>query len=220
MKRTLWLALFAVTTVGGVWAQNIEQGNIILGGYSNAWLTGGRFRLDYDDPRIIDPDEIDTFLVGLGFWAGYFVRDGLQLGIEAYLRYYRADYPNDYSFSEVKEFGGRIGPQVGYFFDVGTQFVPYVQLTAYYTYSRDETDGQIDDEDRGFGVRPRGGVNVFVTDSVGLALSAYLSVRRWTDLDSDPRFDFHDTDYGLEFNIVVALDPSGGQAAAAGSAEE
>lgn len=209
MKRALWLALFAVTIVGGVWAQNIEQGNIILGGYSGAWLTGGRFGFDYDDPRIIDPDEIDTFSAGIGLWAGYFVRDGLQLGIEAYVSYYRADYPNDYSFSERKDFDSRIGPQVGYFFDIGTQFVPFVQLTPYFAYGHETTDGQTDDEDRGVGVRARSGVSAFVTDSVGLALSAYLSVRRISDLDNDPRFDLRDTDYGLEIDIMVALDPSG-----------
>jgi hypothetical protein len=205
MKHFAAFLIVGLLLVGSASAQNIKQGDVIFGGYSNAFIAGGSFEYDYDDPVWEDSDKVKTFATGLGFWAGYFVVNGLELGLEASVSYYDYKYPDGFTIDEAKGHDLSVGPQIGFFGDLGSIFVPFGQLTVFYSQGKDEEDGSVVDEDSGWGVRPRAGVTVFFTDSVGLTMDAYLRLQRITDDDSDPEFDFIERDYGVELGFVVAL---------------
>lgn len=205
MKQVAAFLIVGLVLVGTAFAQNIKQGDVIFGGYSSAFLAGGSFEYDYDDPAWEDSDKVDTLATGLAFWAGYFVVNGLELGLETSVSYYSNSYPDGFTIDEATGHELTIGPQIGFFGDLGSIFVPFGQLTVFYYQDKDEEDGSVVDEDSGWGVRPRAGVTVFFTDSVGLTMDAYLRIRRITDDDSDPEFDFIERDYGIGFGFLVAL---------------
>ncbi len=131
--------------------------------------------------------------------------NGLELGLETSVSYYDYKYPVGFTIDDATGHELTIGPQIGFFGDLGSIFVPFGQLTVFYSQAKDEEDGSVVDKDSGWGVRPRAGVTVFFTDSVGLTMDAYLRLQRITDDDSDPEFDFIERDYGVELGFLVAL---------------
>lgn len=205
MKHIAAFLIVGLLLAGTAFAQNIKQGDVIFGGYSSAFLAGGSFEYEVDDPMYEDSDKVETFNAGLGFWIGYFVVNGLELGFESSISYYSYNYPTGFSIDEATGHTFTIGPQIGYFGDLGSIFVPFGQITVFYYQDKDEEDGSTVDEDSGWGVQPRAGVTVFFTDSVGLTMDAYLRFQRITDEDNDPEFDLVERDYGVELGFVVAL---------------
>jgi hypothetical protein len=205
VRRTIIAALLGTLVAGIGFSQNIEQGDIIFGGYSNAYLAGGSFEFDYDDAMFEDSDKVETFETGLALWAGYFVLNGLELGFEAFASYYDYEYPGGFLIDEANGYSLSIGPQIGFFGDLGSMFVPFGRVTVFYYQDKDEEDGSVVDEDKGWGFRPRAGVAAFFTDSVALTLDVYARFQRLNDEDSDPSFDLIERDFGVSFGFLVAL---------------
>lgn len=214
MRNYFLLAvLFHMVSGGIAYSQNIELGDLFIQGSPGAFVVGGGLEYDYD---VGARAEYGVFTIGFGGSLGFFVADGLQIGPTIDFQYTRYELKEFSGFTTTIDEGEiatvidySIGFQIGYFLSLPNNdtVVPYMQFSTFLINRRVDDSENIffndgDDKDFGVGVRPNIGTVFFVTDLIGISLSAFYE---YETIGDDDDFTLIDRDFGLNIGLNLFI---------------
>jgi hypothetical protein len=188
-------------------AQNTSRGDVIIGG-STADLfnyvqreeaPGG----DFDGETALS---VNTVYVGFNTYAGFFIRDGFEIGPEAIFEFRRETAAGIVDMSTDLA----LGAQLGYFGQRDTKTIPYFRLAMAFVSTTFETNGN-DAGETGFSITPRAGLVYFLADEVGINFNGYVNYLRAIDVDPDQDLEAREFDIGVEIGLVLTLNWPTGQ---------
>jgi hypothetical protein len=201
MKRVLVIvATIAMLVAVGAGAQNIQEGDIIIGG-SSADLFNFSHREEapggnFDELSI----SVDTVFIRLNTYAGFFLSDGFEIGPEVILEYRREK--SAALVDSDTDLG--LGAQFGYFHDTGGPVVPYFRFAGAFISTTFERNGN-DSGETGYSITPRAGIIYFLTEEAGINVNAYFNYLRAVDVDPDLDLEAREIEFGLELGVTLAL---------------
>ncbi len=191
MKKLILLVLVLLLVVSGAlfgqYNKNIKAGNFMLGGglSFSPYMQNRKFEFGGEE---VAAAKYTQFAIAANALGGYFVTDGLEIGLAFFFDYYNTKYKESENVYIDMYYG--IGPQVCYFFDLGGSLAPYVSAAVLYRGSTEKTKpaggGGTTSKTSGFVIEPRAGVNIFITDSVAFDLGLFFNYIIRKDPDSDP----------------------------------
>jgi outer membrane protein len=202
LKRILTVVIISLFTVS-VGAQT-EAGKFLIGGISNMSLTSTTLKAKDDDDSEIYGTQLSLSLTPQG---GYFVIDGLAVGLGLQLQYTKTK-PDE--GDDETQTGAVIQPLVRYYFGA-SKIKPYAQAGAgigtvsikYYDPFEDEN---VTDRSTIYLYEVRGGVGIFLNETVALDLSlvySWMAVKPKEDNENNYR-DITST-IGMGAGIVIVL---------------
>lgn len=190
----------------GLMAQ--DQGSVLLSGSTGLNFTSLSAN-DYD-PKDYEIDENSISTLDLDVSFGYFVMDGLAVGLSISTESSTTKLEDDGYKSEMKESSTTIAPMARYYIaETGL----YSQLSYGFGSSKTETDndGNNSDSETKLSILGIGlGYNIFVSDNVALSPSLTYSMVKTTVEDGAIDDNFNDVDLvvksgGINFGLGVTV---------------
>lgn len=190
----------------GLMAQ--DQGSVLLSGSTGLNFTSLSAN-DYD-PKDYEIDENSISTLDLDVSFGYFVMDGLAVGLSISTESSTTKLEDEGYKSEMKESSTTIAPMARYYIaETGL----YSQLSYGFGSSKTETDndGNNSDSETKLSILGIGlGYNIFVSDNVALSPSLTYSMVKTTVEDGALDDNFNDVDLvvksgGINFGLGVTV---------------
>ncbi|GAB3199406.1 hypothetical protein ABID22_002328 [Pontibacter aydingkolensis] len=200
MKKLFFAGLLALIGTGAV-AQT-SQGNISLGGSLSIYSASN--------------DQTNSESKQTGFSispsAGYFIKDGLELGLNSRLLFYTSTYKqiNSDSGNKFNTFSYSIGPYLTKYISITEKL--HLTATGGFGYENSRTKRPDEAEElyssaSGFYASAAPGLTYFATSKLGFSVSmGYIGYSKSTQTyhDSEPKQETVSEDFGLNFSPASA----------------
>lgn len=144
MKKVLMVAVVvALVSMPAFAAELVKAGSMLLGGDANFKFNYNSYTYEGEDWGDADWDPLTNTTMGIGLYGkfGYFVIDSLAVGpilginYTSFTEQQHDEEGKAEALDPVTTLGFDFGPWVGYYFDLGSAFYPYVSLGFLLNYS-------------------------------------------------------------------------------------